>query len=382
VTPVPLGSSWGDRDRSPADGVHLLDGDEPAGPAAYLRDGDRLGRPGESGISAAWIAGLVAACTGGALALIGLTLPWASITPSGGAGYGYLAQLADLHPVAAPVAAFALILAGAGAAVGFASGSRQATLARWFTVLLSSAAAVVALFLTVYRVAGSAVVARDPSIYSPLPVVAGDVAPSVGCVLYALGLLLLATGTGVGYRLPRGAGAVARPAAADEVVRAVRVGAHRAAVVLAVAAAVASAVLPWDRVEPEPGGSSALNPFGPGRADVRVWLATYRIGLVLCLALIVAAVVLPGSARRLRGAGQVIAVAVTTALVSGYALLWWPLSAVPARPGTGFATLRLGAGYPAGLLATAFLAAAFFLLPAGRPPPGPPPDPAADPADD
>jgi hypothetical protein len=356
------------------------------GPAAYLRDGDRLGWPGDSGISAAWIAGLVAACTGGALALIGLTLPWAAITPTGfdgmpagRAGPRFLAQLTDLHPAAGPVAAFLLILAGAGAAVGFASGSRQASLARWFAVAISTAGAVLFLYLTVYRVVGTVVVVRDPSTYRPDQIAAGVVDPSVGCVLYLLGLVLVASGAAVGDRLPPGAGAVPGRAAADEVVRAVRTAAHRAAVAVALVALVASAILPWVRIESAPGGSSELNPFGPDRADVRVWLATYRIGLIVCLTLTVAVLILPGSLRRLRGAGRVVAVAATMALASGYVLLWWPLTARPTGPVTGFATLHLGAGYLAGLLAMCGLAAAFFLLPDRPPPTAEPPGPADDP---
>jgi hypothetical protein len=46
---------------------------------------------------ALWVGGLVLAATGGALALVGLTLPWAAITPAFG-WLGYITQLSILHP--------------------------------------------------------------------------------------------------------------------------------------------------------------------------------------------------------------------------------------------------------------------------------------------
>jgi hypothetical protein len=164
VSPIPLGSAWGERDRPPA----------------------AKARPG----------GRIAAAAGGTLALVGLTLPWASIAPAGGAGHRYLAELTDLHPVAAPVAPCLVVLAAAGAAVAFASAGRRASLARRAAVLAAAVGAVAGLVLAVYRVAGSTVVARESWTAGPQRIAADGVLPAVGCACYLLGLLLLGMGAG------------------------------------------------------------------------------------------------------------------------------------------------------------------------------------------
>lgn len=336
-----------------------------AGAAAYLRDGDRLRPPAQSGITAAWIGGLVVAATGGALAMVGITLPWAMVSPTGSGELRHLVLLTDLRPSGGSLAVVALILTAVGTGLSFASGSRLSSVLRSLTAVLATATAVIYLVHASHFMVGSTVAVRHPVTFGLDTMTVGGTTPSTGCLLYVAGLLMIAMGVGGADRLPPDDGRPVRPGAIDPTLRAARTFAHRLSVAIAVVGAVAATTLPWYRVVPSPLGSDILDPYQPGRADVQVWLVGFRWALVACLALTVLALLLPMAARRLRGIGLVVAASVTTALVLGYMLLWRPLSPFPAQNSSDFAVLRPAAGYHLGVLTMAVLVVGFVLLPAG-----------------
>ncbi|MEH1098889.1 hypothetical protein [Micromonospora sp. CPCC 205561] len=323
------------------------------------------GRPGPTaagGVDALWVGGLVLAAVGGALALAGLTLPWAAVTPASRGGSGYVTQLSDLHPFAAPMAALVLIVVGVGVALSFASVGRLSSYL-WFPYsLVAATGAVAALFLTVHLVKGATLLVREPVTHLPERVTVGDVLPSTGCLLYAVGLSLVACGLGGSSRSRRELELLDVPAGVGTLLRRARGIAFPASVVLAVVGAVTSAVSPWYRSVPGLDGSTELDPLGPDRGDVQLWITAYRAGLVACLVLTVLALLAPGAARWLRRTGQTVAAAVTVGLMLGYLLLWRPLH-LTAQAGHEYGVLAPGVGHGLGILTMVAVALSLALMP-------------------
>jgi hypothetical protein len=331
--------------------------------AALPVDRGRLGPSTAGGVDALWVGGLVLAATGGALALVGLTLPWAAVTPASRSGSGHVAQLSDLHPFAAPMAALVLIVVGVGVALSFGSVGRLSSYL-WFPYsVVAAAGAVTALFLTVHLVKGTTLLVREPVTYLPERVTVGGVLPSTGCLLYVVGLSLVACGLGGSSRSRQDLELLDLPADVDRMSRRARRIAFPASVVLAVVGAVVSAVSPWYRFVPALDGSTDLHPLGPDRGDVQLWIAAYRAGLVACLVLTVLALLAPGAARWLRRTGLTVAVAVTVGLMLGYLLLWRPLHLTPFQAGHGHAALAPGVGHGLGILTMVAVALGLALMP-------------------
>ena len=288
--------------------------------------------------------------TGGALALVATTLSWARVTDTGWAFY--LVRLADLNPVAAPVAALWLVLATGGALASRGS-SPWASVARLGTALFATTGAFSLLSLTVFVSKGTTVLAHIGITDKPSLVPVGRVVPDAGCLLYVVGLMLIAAGACIVEVATRGIQPNPSPPGG-------RPALHRVVLVLALIVAVVSAVLPWyssssaaDLVRPATGVGSA-----PGHDDAQAWLDIYRAGLATCLAITVLALVLRRHAPRLRLLGLVVGVAVTVMLLSGYATLW-------RQPTLQYATDRIGPGYHLGIVAMLLLTASFAALPSG-----------------
>lgn len=328
----------------------------PGGPA-------RRRPPAAGGFDALWVGGLVLAATGGALALAGLTLPWATVTPASRGGPGHVAQLSDLHPFAAPMAALVLIVVGVGVALSFGSVGRLSSYL-WFPYsTVAAAGAVAALLLTVHLVRGATLLVREPVTYLPERVTVDGVFPSTGCLLYVVGLSLVAGGLGGSSRSRQDLELLDIPAGVGRTLRRARGVAFPASVVLAVAGAVAAAVTPWYRFVPALDGSTDLDPLGPDRDDVQLWIAVYRAGLVACLVLTVLALLAPAAARWLRRTGLTVAAAVTVGLMMGYLLLWRPLHLTPFQAGHGHAALAPGVGHGLGVLTMVAVALGLALMP-------------------
>jgi len=286
--------------------------------------------------------------TGGALALVATTLSWARVT--GTTGSFYLVRLADLNRVAAPVATLWLVLA-AGGALASRGSSPWAAVARLGTALFATAGAFFLLSLTIFVSKGATVLAHSGITDYPSLVPVGRVVPDAGCLLYFIGLMLIAAGAGIVEVATRGP----RPSPAPPNGRP---AIHRVVVVLALIAAVVSAVLPWysssSAADLVPSATGVVSP--PGHDDAQAWLGVYRAGLVACLAITVLALVLRRHAPRLRLLGLIVGVAVTVMLLSGYATLW-------RQPTLQYATDRIGPGYHLGIVAMLLLTVSFAALP-------------------
>lgn len=316
------------------------------------------------GVDGFRVGALVLASTGGALALVGLTLPWAVVTPATGIGTDYVAQLPDLNPIAAPVAVLMTLIVGVGAGVCFATTGALSSYLRFCCFLLAVGTAVFPPVATLYLLKGARLVVRAPLNYAPELVTVGRAIPVTGCLLYTVGLSLLAVGIAGSDRARPDLPPLVPGRDVEQSLRNIRGKIFRGTVVLAVVGMVGSAILPWYRIVPSRDPAAGLDPFGPDRGDVRLWITAYRVGLVACLALIVLALVTPGAARWLRRTGATVAVAVTVGLALGYALLWRPLR-LAAYPDQGYDTLRPGPGHGLGILTMLIVVLGFALLPAG-----------------
>jgi hypothetical protein len=287
--------------------------------------------------------------TGGALALVGTTLPWARVTDQ--VGTFYLVRLADLGRVTAPVATLWLVLAVGGALAGRGS-SPWAAVTRVGIALFATVGAFFLLGQTVFLAKGATVLAHAAITDNPSLVTVGRVLPEVGCLLYVVGLMLVALGAVVVEVATRGLEPEAAPPGG-------RPALHRVVVVLALILAVVSAVLPWYTNDAAGFGLPSTGVTSPpGRDDAQAWLGLYRAGLAACLAITVLALVLRRQAPRLRLLGLIVGVAVSVMLLSGYATLW-------RRPTLQYATDRIGAGYHLGFVAMLLLTASFAALPSG-----------------
>jgi hypothetical protein len=292
---------------------------------------------------------LAAILTGGALALVGTTLYWGRVT--GTLGGFYLVRLADLNRIAAPVATLWLVLAAGGALAGRAT-SRLATMMRRGAMLLAMASAFSMLSLTTFLSTGSTVLAHAGITDKLSLVTAGRVVPDVGCLLYVVGLALIAGGA---WTLE----AATRPQP-DPPPPGGRPTLHRVLITVTLILAVVSAVLPWytssaaDMVVPT---VDAVSP--PSHDDAQAWLAVYRVGLAACLAITGLALASGRHAPRLRLLGLIVGVAVTVMLLSGYATLW-------RQPTLQYATDRIGPGYHLGIVTMLLLTASFMALPSGH----------------
>jgi hypothetical protein len=285
--------------------------------------------------------------TGVGLAIVGTSLSWAAVTDA--VGTNYLVRLTDLNRAAAPVATLWLVLA-AGGALASRGSSPWAGMARLGTAAFATAGAFFLLNQTVFLSKGATMVAHAGLTDNPSLITVGRVVPDVGCLLYVVGLMLIAVGSGIVEIATRGPHLDPSPPGGRPVL-------HRVLVVLAVIVTVVSAVLPWyksseaDLVLFAPGTAPS-----PSRADVQAWLGIYRGGLAACLVITVLALVLRRHAPRLRLLGLIVGVAVTVMLLSGYATLW-------RRPTLQYATDRIGSGYHLAIVAMLLLTVSFAALP-------------------
>jgi hypothetical protein len=289
---------------------------------------------------------LTATLTGGALALVGTTLYWGRVTDT--VQTLYFVRLDDLNRLVAPMATLWVVLVVGGALMGRGS-TRWAVVIRRATALFATVGACTMLAVTVFLSEGGNVVVHAALSDTASVVRAERVVPDTGCMLYVVGLALVAAGA---WLLEATAHPLPAPPPAG------RPALHRVVVTLAVILAVVSTVLPWYRSIP----ADAVRAIGAapqtGYQDAQTWLAIYRVGLAVCLVITVLALVLRRHGPRLRLLGLIVGVAVTVMLLSGYATLW--------RPALQYATDRIGPGYHLGVVAMLLLTASFLALPAGE----------------
>ncbi|MFI5892673.1 hypothetical protein ACIA5D_21440 [Actinoplanes sp. NPDC051513] len=291
---------------------------------------------------------LTAICTGGVLAFVGTTLDWARVTDASGAYY--LVRLADFNRVAAPVAVLWLVLA-AGGALAARGSSPWASVARIGVMLTASVGSFYLLSLTLLA-NGSRVLAHAGLTDQPSVVTVRHIIPEAGCLLYVVGLMLVAVGAGITEVAMRGF----QPAPPRREGRPVL---HRIVLLLGLILAVVAAVLPWF-------GTSAagvvLTPTGidspPGHHDTETWLVLYRAGVAACLVITVLALVRRRHAPWLRLLGLVVGVAVTVMLLSGYV-------ALSRQTTLQYDWDRIGPGHHLGVVAMLLLTASFATLPSG-----------------
>ena len=308
---------------------------------------------------------LTAICTGGVLALVGTTLYWARVTDLNGTFY--LVRLTDIDRVAAPVAVIWVVLA-AGAALAGRGPSPWARVARLGTLPVATTGAFFLLGETVFAADGNTVLAHAAVTDNPSLVSVARILPDAGCLLYVVGLMLVAVGAGIVEVASRGLDPAPPPPGGRPLV-------HRIVLVSALVLGVVAAVLPWYRGSASdvlvPGTASP-----PGNADAQAWLDFYRAGLAACLAITVLALLLRRQAPRLRLLGLVVGVAVTVMLLSGYVSFW-------REPTLRYTTDRIGFGYHLGLVAMILLTASFAALPPSEPEPDKPePEPEPEPEED
>jgi hypothetical protein len=373
--------------------------------AAYLRDGDSLLSPVPSGtlappgtlalagISGAWIGGLVAACTGSALAVVGVTLPW-ELVSSASRDTAVPVYLTDFGPVLAPSAAALLVTSAMCAGVCFASRSRLGSILRSANVVATMLWISVLMAATTYLVRGMAMDVFDPWTGMVVKLTVRGTTPSAGEFLYILGTTLLVLGTVASARLPGTPVGVPRVTRADARIAATRAWLRWAVTLVALGLAVASIVLPWYHRVSEL-GQSAVKSSVVTPHDVHVWLGIYRVGLVGCVLLYAAALMAyqggmaggpaPRGAAALRAIGMMASTVVMAVLLVGLAALW-RADGLPVRQfGYPDASPHAAPGYLFAVAAMFALLGGIALI--GPPVPSGPADPAgtvessADPAD-
>jgi hypothetical protein len=281
---------------------------------------------------------LTATFTGAILAFAGTTLYWARVTNSSAF---YLVRLADLNRLEAPIAVVSVVLAAGGALAG-RNASPWGSVIRSVTVVFATIGAFVPLGLTL-AADGTVVLAHAAVTDTSVLVRAERVLPDTGCLLFVLGLTLIALGAGVAEVAARGV----RPAASRPGGRPI---VHRLLLVPALIVAVGAAALPWY----DSGIADESGP--PVRVDVQVWLDVFRAGLAVCLVITALALVRRRQAPAFRLLGLIVGSAVAVMLLSGYVTLW-------RQPLLNYATGRIGLGYHLGLVAMLLLTASFLALP-------------------
>jgi hypothetical protein len=283
---------------------------------------------------------LAATLTGAILGVVGTTLYWARVTDD--LGTFYLVRLSDLNRVEAPLAVLWLVLAAGGALAG-REASPWGSVIRAGTAVFATAGAFFLLGFTIVGTAGASVLAHAAITDSPSLVRAGHVLPDAGCLLYVLGLMLIAAAAVVVELTTRGV----RPEPSRPGGRPI---VHRLLLVPALIVAAGSAALPWyDR-----GVAGQSGP--PSNVDTQVWLDLFRAGLVACLVITMLALVRRRRAPAFRMLGLIVGCAVTVMLATGYVALW-------RQPPLHYATDRIGLGYHLGLAAMILLTASFVALP-------------------
>ncbi|MFC6021385.1 hypothetical protein ACFP2T_35100 [Plantactinospora solaniradicis] len=293
-------------------------------PEAYLRDGDAMLPATLSGISGAWIGGLVAASTGCALAVVGLTLPWAGLSSSS-PGRPTFVYVSDFGPVLGPAAAAVLVMSAMFAGVAFASRSRLGAILRSVTVLILVLGAVATVAITVYLVRGQTLDIVDQVAGSTVEITVQSVTPLAGAILYVFGAMLLALGTMASVRLPESLVQDSRTTEFAKAVAVLRTTLRWVMTLLALGLAVASIALPWYRQLPATGRSEGMVVVVTVR-DIHLWQGTYRIGLIAGILLYVATLVAAqGGAYRaatlLRAIGMMVSTAVVAILLVGLGAL-------------------------------------------------------------
>ncbi|MEV6846207.1 hypothetical protein [Actinoplanes sp. NPDC051411] len=282
---------------------------------------------------------LTATFTGAILAFAGTTLYWARVTDS--VGTFYLVRLADLNRVEAPIAVVWLVLAAGGALAG-RDASPWGSAIRTVTVVFATMGAFFPLGLTLAadgaQVLGHAAVTDNSAL-----VRAERVLPDTGCLLFVLGLTLIAVGAGAAEVAARGVRLEASRPGGRPIV-------HRLLFVPALIVAVGAAAIPWY-------DAGAADEGGPPRsADVQLWLDVFRAGLAVCLVITALALIRRRQAPAFRLLGLIVGSAVAVMLLSGYVALW-------RQPLLSYATGRIGLGYHLGLVAMLLLTASFLALP-------------------
>jgi hypothetical protein len=269
------------------------------------------------GVTAAWLGGLVLSGIGFGLGVIALTLPWVSVqsAPTSSTSLSpeqlWLIGIGDLAPLFALLLVVTALITG----IGFATGRRSGRAHRYAAVLWAPAPATVALFVGLHpgtralRQAANAEAGTD-LVTSPL----------IGVVLFAAGLLLIGVGVAIG--LLNSPSRVTVVATVPTVFpRAYAVWVRWVALVMAIPVVVASASLPWyrvDNVSPDM-STPAITP------SPAYWQEIYRIGLVIAAMLLVATAIATPSIRAvLRAIGLFVGGALLTNLAINAFLLWNP----------------------------------------------------------
>ncbi|MGC4749897.1 hypothetical protein ACLQ28_30185 [Micromonospora sp. DT201] len=293
-------------------------------PEAYLREGDAMLPATLSGISGAWIGGLVAASTGCALAVVGLTLPWAGLS-SDSPGRPRFVYVSDFGPALGPTAAALLVISAMLAGVAFASRSRLGAMLRSVTALIMMLGAVATLAITVYLVRGQTLNVADQDTGSTVEITVQSATPATGAFLYAFGAILLALGTVASTRLPAPLVQDSRTTEVAKAVAVLRTALRWVMTLLALGLAVASIALPWYRQNPATGRSEGMV-TAVTVGDIHLWQGTYRVGLIAGILLYVATLVAAQvgayrAATVLRGIGMMVSTVVVTILLVGLAAL-------------------------------------------------------------
>ncbi|WP_157746478.1 hypothetical protein [Micromonospora inositola] len=304
-----------------------------------------------SGIDVVWIGGLVAACTGTALAVVGLALPWGLVRSNSRSG-AVPVYLTDFGPALAPATAALLVTSAMCAGVCFASRSRLGAILRMVNVVISTLWIFLVLAATTYLARGLTMNLVDPLTGVALTVTVQSTTPSTGAILYDFGTMLLVGGAVAAVRLP---GPPGLPIQHPSMPRfAAQLAATRARLrwvmtVLAFGLAVTSIALPWYR-QFAPLNESETAPIMVTVHDLHVWLGTYRIGLIACILLYAGALVASQSATArttaaLRAIGMMASAAVVAVLSVGLAALWRGSAVRQGRAEYVNNALHVGPGY-------------------------------------
>ncbi|WP_377341984.1 hypothetical protein [Plantactinospora siamensis] len=338
---------------------------------AYLRASDGLMPSALTGISAAWIGGLVAACTGTALAVVGLTLPWAQVRDAA-QGRSYPVFLTSFNPYLGSGAAALLVMSAMLAGISFGSRSRLGAVLRSVTVVAATMWTTALLAATLYLTRGRTITVVDLWLGNAVRITVRGVALSVGALLYCVGTALLAGGTLGSVRLSDQLRRVPLAARDTAMIRGLRTGSRWMMTLFALGLAAASVALPW-QTQAIPSDPADDVPVVVTGHDLHLWQQTYRIGLVAGILLYAAALVaaqarLRGAATALRAVGVMVPAVVATVLLVGLVAVRQG-DAVAGRPVNYLdPTPHLGSGYLLAIAAMAALLCGVALIGSAGPP--------------
>jgi hypothetical protein len=320
--------------------------DEPAG----LTDAT-----GVTGVTPAWIGGVVLAGVGTGLSVIALTLPWISV------------RIERTSPVTLPVTdvarqgpifALLLVVTALLAVVGFSTARRGSDRVRYLAVVIGAMPAVVSLFLGL-RPSTEALRAALPegqieywdqlteSGAKDLPVSAMS-----GLALYVAGLLVI--GLGVAIASFGSAGRVTvifNPGQAMSARR--RLLTRWVALGAAVPLIVLSLALTWFEVVTTDQEMPAV---------VQGWQSVYRVGLIAVLIVLLGASLTVGNTQRLlRAIGLYLGGGLIATLSVNVLLLWDP-SGLTREISVELESLSLGPAYLAAIVAVPLLQVVFWTI--------------------